>query len=81
MNLHAKMGFASAVRRLELATCLLEDAANGGHASMIGDAYAQVLHARGDLAAAIQIMQLEEDIAKADGPTARAFPPLRIVGR
>ncbi len=75
----AKRTFGSAMRRLELASAMLEDAAESGIATMIGDAYGEVLLARGEFAAGFQILELENTIKTADERPVSTSPPLRIV--
>ncbi len=71
MNPHAKSVFASAARRMDLAKCLLEEVATGGPTGLLGDAYAEVLRACGELQAAVQILELEKIVADAERPVLR----------
>ncbi len=75
MNLLAKHAFRTAARHLDMAIAMHEEAATSGHVELIGEAFAELLRARGDYAAALQLIELEEMIAGA--PTER--PPLRLV--
>jgi hypothetical protein len=65
MNLYAKSAFASAMRRLELASVNLETAAVDDMPEMASHAYAEVVLARGEIAAALQHLELEELVAEA----------------
>ena len=79
MNAPARATLASALRRVEYATHLLEDAAESGEIRLVGLAYAEVLLCRGELAAIKQLVELEEMLGRAD--TERPQPMLRLVGR
>ena len=72
----AKNAFASAQRRLDQALAYMEDASTSGIPALFGLAYSEVLLAKGEFAAAVQIVDLEGVLGKAD---TRMPPMLRIV--
>jgi hypothetical protein len=65
MNVHAKMAFESALRRLEVASLNLETALVDEMPAMAGYAHADILLARGELAAALQLLALEDLVDEA----------------
>lgn len=79
MNIYAKMAFESAMRRLEKATIGLEDIAAGSR-TLIDAVFADVAIARGEVAAAVQLIELEAMLEKVDdAPALTTVPQLRIV--
>lgn len=79
MSPTATNAFATATRRLEYAAALIKDAAESGEAALVGLAYAEVLYAKGELATALQILELEETVRAAAAERSNVNPPLRIV--
>ncbi len=78
MTSMSKATLAGVMQRMELATRLMEEAADGGTVALFGQAYRELLLARGELAAFDQMLGLEEMLGKAD--TERPCgPALRIV--
>lgn len=77
----AKNAFACGQRRLELASRLIEEAADSGHQSLIGAAYAEILIARGEIAAAIQLIDLEDTLAMPDSERPAHLPPRLMLVR
>ncbi len=77
MNPHARSAFRRAIYALEMAKCLHEEHAAGGHTELIGAAYAEILRANGELAAALQMLDLAELVTK--GRAECRVSPLRIV--
>lgn len=80
MSPQASNAFASAIRRLDQATAMLEEAADSGHVALVGLAYAEVLLAKGEFTAALQLVDLEETLRKGATDRAQHLPPqLKLV--
>lgn len=71
----ARNTLRSAIRRVELAAAQLEEAADSGFVALVGEAYASVLLAKGELAAAAQLLDLEEELGRADTQRPEHLPP------
>lgn len=72
MNVHAKLALRRAIDNVDMAASLCEEAATSISAdSLYGSAYAEVLRAKGELAALAQLVDLEEQVA--------GKPQLRVV--
>lgn len=70
----ARRTFDAAKQRYQLAAHLLEDAAESGEVALIGEAYAAVLVANGELAAFERLLEIEE-LGKADTQRPEHMPP------
>lgn len=76
----AKSAFASAQRRLDQALAYMEDASKSGIPALFGLAYSEVLLAKGEFAAAVQLVELEAVLSKGDTDRPTGAPPvLRLV--
>lgn len=76
MNAFTAANLAVAMRRLDNALAYMEQHADGGPASLLGLAYADLRGVRGCIAAAEQLEEMEATVGRA--PTEPA-PPLRLV--
>lgn len=71
----ARRILGSVTRRLDQATAHMEEAADSGYVGLIGEAFAEVLLAKGELAAVLQLIDLEEGLGKADTQRPDFLPP------
>jgi hypothetical protein len=66
MNAFAEAQLRSALFRMESAIIALENHADGASPTVLGDAYRNLLHARGQLHAMRQLLEMEAELAAAD---------------